>query len=48
MMEIEEERLFYIDQLIDDIKDALIERKIQREWETTKLFWEQPMFITFG
>jgi hypothetical protein len=37
MMEIEEERLAYIDNLITDIEGHLIERKIQREWETTKL-----------
>ncbi|MDE5414266.1 stage III sporulation protein AH [Alkalihalobacterium chitinilyticum] len=37
MMEIEEERLAYIDILIADIAGHLIERKIQREWETTKL-----------
>ncbi|MBM4764393.1 stage III sporulation protein AH [Bacillus sp. B15-48] len=37
MMEIEEERLAYIDNLIVDIKVHLIERKIQRKWETTKL-----------
>ncbi|WP_231889774.1 stage III sporulation protein AH [Oceanobacillus sp. Castelsardo] len=37
MMEIEEERLAYIDILIADIEEHLIERKIQREWETTKL-----------
>ncbi|MEH7238881.1 stage III sporulation protein AH [Bacillus sp. JJ1562] len=37
LMEIEEERLAYVDNLIVDIKGHLIERKIQREWETTKL-----------
>lgn len=37
MMEIEEESLAYIDNLIPDIEGHLIERKIQREWETTKL-----------
>ncbi|WP_240035384.1 stage III sporulation protein AH [Neobacillus notoginsengisoli] len=37
MMEIEEERLAYIDDLIVDMKGHLIERKIQREWETTRL-----------
>ena len=37
MMEIEEERLAYVDNLIVDIKGHLIERKIQRKWETTKL-----------
>ena len=37
MMEIEEERLAYVDNMIFDIKGHLIERKIQQEWETTKL-----------
>lgn len=37
MMEIEEVRLAYIDNLITDIEGYLLERKIQREWETTKL-----------
>lgn len=37
MMENEEERLAYIDNLIVDIKEHLIERKIQRKWETTQL-----------
>lgn len=37
MMEIEEERLAYIDQLMNEIEEHLLERKIQREWETTKL-----------
>ncbi|HZG14061.1 MAG TPA: stage III sporulation protein AH [Candidatus Bathyarchaeia archaeon] len=37
LMEIEEERLAYIDNLITDIKEHLIERRIQQEWETTKL-----------
>lgn len=37
LMEIEEERLAYVDELIADIKKHLLERKIQREWETTKL-----------
>lgn len=37
MMEIEEERLAYIDMLISDIAVHLIERKIQQEWGTTKL-----------
>jgi hypothetical protein len=37
MMENEEERLAYIDNLINDIKEYLIERKIQRKWETTEL-----------
>ncbi|WP_404447771.1 hypothetical protein LG307_02695 [Sutcliffiella horikoshii] len=37
LIEIEEERLAYVDELIADIKKHLLERKIQREWETTKL-----------
>ncbi|TXC92743.1 stage III sporulation protein AH [Metabacillus litoralis] len=37
MMEIEEERLAYIDDMISDIKWHLIERRIQKEWETTRL-----------
>jgi hypothetical protein len=37
MMEIEEDRLAYVDNLISDIKEHLIERKVQREWATTKL-----------
>ncbi|MED4015517.1 stage III sporulation protein AH [Sutcliffiella cohnii] len=37
MMEIEEDRLAYIDLFISDIAEHLIERKIQQEWETTKL-----------
>ena len=37
MMEIEEERLAYVDTLIVNIKEHLLERTIQREWETTKL-----------
>ncbi|WP_245805782.1 stage III sporulation protein AH [Bacillus alkalicellulosilyticus] len=37
MMEIEEERLAYVEHLIVDIKGHLIERNKQREWETTKL-----------
>lgn len=37
MMEIEEERLAYVDILIADIEEHLIKRKIQREWETTRL-----------
>ncbi|WP_230200114.1 stage III sporulation protein AH [Bacillus niameyensis] len=37
MMKFEDERLAYIDHLIADIKEQLIERTIQREWETTKL-----------
>ncbi|MFC7686401.1 stage III sporulation protein AH [Ureibacillus sp. GCM10028918] len=37
LMENEESRLAYVDQLITDINDQLIERKIQRKWETTAL-----------
>lgn len=36
-MEIEEERLAYVDDIISDIKWHLIERRIQKEWETTRL-----------
>jgi len=34
MMQIEEERLAYIDNLIANIEEHLIERRIQQEWET--------------
>jgi hypothetical protein len=37
LMEVEEERLAYVDELILNIRKYLLERKIQREWETTKL-----------
>jgi hypothetical protein len=37
LMKVEEERLAYIDKWIVDIKDHFLERKVQREWETTKL-----------
>ncbi|MEO4054633.1 stage III sporulation protein AH [Solibacillus sp. CAU 1738] len=37
LMDDEEMRLAIVDELIVDIKDQLIERKIQREWETTTL-----------
>ncbi|MBP3953101.1 stage III sporulation protein AH [Bacillus suaedae] len=37
MMEIEEERLAFVDDMISDIKWNLIEKRIQREWETTRL-----------
>ena len=37
LMECEEERLAYVDQLISNIKCNLIERRIQNEWETTLL-----------
>jgi hypothetical protein len=37
MMEIEEERLAYVDALVVIIKEHLLDRKIQREWKTTKL-----------
>ena len=36
-MEIEEDRLAYVDDIIFDIKWNLIERRIQKEWETTRL-----------
>lgn len=37
LMEMEEERLAYVDDIISDIKWNLIERRIQQEWETTRL-----------
>lgn len=37
MMEFAEERFIYIENLISNIKDYLIEIRTQREWETTKL-----------
>lgn len=37
LMEMEEERLAYVDLLISDIAHHLIERKVQHEWETTAL-----------
>jgi len=37
MMEFEKERLAYIDNLIIDIEEHLIERRIQKEWEVTRL-----------
>lgn len=46
MMEIEEERLAYLDNLIADIEVHLIERKVQREWKTTKLC-EDTAYVYF-
>ncbi|WP_246944744.1 stage III sporulation protein AH [Bacillus pinisoli] len=37
IMEIEEDRIAYVDQLIMDIKGHLLDRKVQRKWETTRL-----------
>jgi hypothetical protein len=37
MMEMEEERLAFIENLLVVMKGQLLESKIQREWETTKL-----------
>ncbi|QCR34386.1 stage III sporulation protein AH [Lysinibacillus sp. SGAir0095] len=37
LMEDEASRLAYVDQLIETIKEQLIERKVQRQWETTAL-----------
>ena len=37
LMEFEKERLAYMDNLIMDIEEHLIERRIQKEWETTRL-----------
>jgi hypothetical protein len=47
MMVIEEERLAYIDSLIAPIEEHFIERKIQQEWETTKLFEETAYVFYF-
>ena len=37
LMEFEKERLAYMDNLTLDIEEHLIERRIQKEWETTRL-----------
>ncbi|MFC0189418.1 stage III sporulation protein AH [Fictibacillus aquaticus] len=37
LMDNDEDRLAYVEYLIADINVHLIERKVQREWETTKL-----------
>ncbi len=47
LMEIEEERLAYVDHLISDIKYLLIERRIQQEWETTKLLEDTAYVFYF-
>jgi hypothetical protein len=47
MMVIEEERLAYIDILIAPIEEHFIERKVQKEWETTKLFEDTAYVFYF-
>lgn len=47
MMEIEEVRLAYVDNLITNIKEHLIERKVQREWETTKLGEKNTAYVYY-
>ena len=47
LMEIEEERLAYVDNLISDIKRHLIERRIQKEWETTQLLEDTAYVFYF-
>ena len=37
LMEFEKERLAYIDNLITEIEEHLIERRIQKEWKTKRL-----------
>ncbi|WP_374718066.1 stage III sporulation protein AH [Neobacillus sp.] len=48
LMEIEDERLAYIDILIAPIEEHLIERKIQQEWETTKLLEDTAYVFYFA
>jgi hypothetical protein len=48
MMDIEEERLAYIHGLIAYIEEHLIERRIQREWETTRLVDETAYVFYFN
>ena len=47
LMECEEERLAYVDDLISDIKCHLIERRIQQEWETTRLLEDTAYIFYF-
>ena len=47
LMECEEERLAYVDNLISDIKCHLIERRIQQEWETTSLLEDTAYVFYF-
>lgn len=47
LMECKEERLTYVDNLISDIKHYLIERRIQQEWETTKLLEDTAYVFYF-
>ena len=46
LMEDEEIRLAYVDELIAGIKDQLLERKVQREWETT-ILGESTAFVFY-
>jgi len=47
MLDIEEERLAYINNLITYIEDHFIETKIQNEWETTRLLDETAYVFYF-
>ena len=47
LMECEEERLAYVDNLISDINCHLIERRIQQEWETTILLEDTAYVFYF-
>jgi hypothetical protein len=47
LMEFEKERLAYIDNLIADIAEHLIERKVQREWETTILSNKDMAYVYY-
>ena len=47
LMECEEDRLAYVDNLISDIKCHLIERRIQQEWETTRLLEDTAYIFYF-
>lgn len=48
MMDIEEERLAYIHNLITYIEEHLIETKIQKEWETTRLVDDSAYVFYFN
>ncbi|WP_117161857.1 stage III sporulation protein AH [Paraliobacillus sp. X-1268] len=47
LMEFEEERLAYVGDIISDIKWHLIERRIQKEWETTRLLEDTAYVFYF-
>lgn len=47
LMECEEDRLAYVDNLISDIKCNLIERRIQQEWETTRILEDTAYVFYF-